>query len=183
MDRFLRLGLVVSIVAMSAVRAASHDGFIRAANVDEHVDDVRVNIDDRRTVNLVTAFSRADPDGTVHTLEIDGDLSLKATTSLTSEGRLLNRIELISSKGGKPRVLATSTTDAVTGQIHRDQFLSVCGDRIISVFGWHPSRTLRRFAAHGESRFAGGLLWWRVHCALRGHAGGNYFPWPHSAAI
>ena len=134
MGTSLRLGLVVSIVAMSVVHAASYDGFIRAPNVDEHVDDVRINIDDRRTVDLVTVFSRADPVGTVHTLEIEGDLSLKATTSLTSDGRPLNRIELISSKGGKPRVLLSTGTEAVTGESTAMNF-SVCGERIITVFG------------------------------------------------
>ena len=79
MDRWLRLGLVVSIVATSAVRAASYDGYIRAANVGEHVEDVRVNIEDRDTINVVTSFKRSEPSGTVHMLKVDGDLSVKAT--------------------------------------------------------------------------------------------------------
>jgi protocatechuate 3,4-dioxygenase beta subunit len=133
MHRVLRLGLVVSIVAMSTARATSYDGFIRAANVDEHVDDVRVNIDDRPTVDLVTAFSRADPEGTVHTLAIEGALSLKVTT-VTVQGRPLNRIEVISSKGAEPRILSSSYTEAVSGESTALN-LSICSDRIIMVSG------------------------------------------------
>jgi protocatechuate 3,4-dioxygenase, beta subunit len=133
MNRVLRHGLVLSIVAMSAARAASYDGFIRAANVDEHVDDVRVNIDDRPTVDLVTTFSRADPEGTAHTLAIEDALSLKVT-AVTVQGRPLNRIELVSSKGVEPRILSSSYTEAASGE-STTLNLSLCGDRIIMVSG------------------------------------------------
>jgi protocatechuate 3,4-dioxygenase beta subunit len=133
MYKFLSLGLAISIIMVSTVRAAGVDGFIRAANGDEHVDDIRVNIDDRRTVDLVTAFSRAEPVGAVHTLEIDGGLSLKAT-SWIGGGVPQIRVELISSKGGESRILATTNAYAYPGQSTAVNF-SVCGDRIIMVYG------------------------------------------------
>jgi protocatechuate 3,4-dioxygenase beta subunit len=133
MDRLLRLGLVFSIVAMSAVHAASYDGFIRAANVDEHVEDVRVNIEDRHTINVVTSFMRSDPSGTIHTLKIEGDLSLKAT-SHDANGFQYIRVDLISSKGGEPRVLADENWMVIQGQSSALNF-SVCGERMIAISG------------------------------------------------
>jgi protocatechuate 3,4-dioxygenase beta subunit len=133
MHTFLRLGFVVSIVAMSAVRAAGYDGFVRAANVDEHVDDVRVNIEDRRTVNVATSFVRSDPSGTVHTLKVEGDLGLKET-STDRNGLPYIRVELISSKDGEPRVLAEGTWISYPAQTTAINF-SVCGDRMIVRFG------------------------------------------------
>jgi len=132
MDRLVGLGLAVSIGAMSAVRAASYDGFVRAPNINEHVEDVRVNIEDRGTVNLVTAFSITDPDGTIHNLKINGDLSLKATKWNAKPTPEIT-IELIRSKGGKPRTIAVNN-QAYPAQTTAINF-SVCGDRTILVFG------------------------------------------------
>ena len=101
------LGVVFSIAGFTAIQAASMDGFIHAPKVDEHVDDVRVNIEDRRTVEVATAFSRIDAEGTFHTLPIDHDLNLKATLWY-SQGVPEIRVELISSKSGEPRTLSTS---------------------------------------------------------------------------
>jgi protocatechuate 3,4-dioxygenase beta subunit len=133
MNRLLRLGLVVSIVAMSAVRAASYDGFIRAANVGEHVEDVRVNIEDRHTVNVVTSFLRSDPSGTTHTLKVAGDLSLKATTH-DANGFQYIRVDLIRSKGAEPQVLANQNWLVIQGQSSALNF-SVCGARMIAIAG------------------------------------------------
>src|ERR1700683_285654 len=133
MDILVTLALVFSIVAMSSGRAATPDGFIRAASVNEHVDDVRVNIEDKRTVDLVTASSRTAPVGAVHTLKINGDLSLKATL-WTSLGAPQIRVELISSKNGTPRILSNANAQAYPGQSTAINF-SVCGDRIIRVYG------------------------------------------------
>jgi protocatechuate 3,4-dioxygenase beta subunit len=133
MHRLPSLGLVASIVIVSTVSAASIDGFIPAATVNEHVDDVRVNIEDRRTVDLVTAFSRTDPVGTIRTLNIDRDLSLKSTL-WTSAGIPEIRVELISSKSGAPQILSKANTQAFPGQSTALNF-SVCGDRIIRVYG------------------------------------------------
>jgi protocatechuate 3,4-dioxygenase beta subunit len=118
---------------VTTVRAAGTDGSIRAPGINEHVDDVRVNIEDRRTVDLVAAFARTDPDGTVHTLRIDHDLSLKETL-WTSAGVPEIRVELISSKGAQPRTLATSNAPGYPGQSTAVNF-SVCGDRAIMVYG------------------------------------------------
>jgi protocatechuate 3,4-dioxygenase beta subunit len=133
MDRLASLSLVVSILAMSAVRAASYDGFVRAANVGEHVEDVRVNIEDRHTVNVVTSFMRSDPSGTIHTLKIEGDLSLKATAH-DANGFQSIRVDLIRSKGGESRVLAYQNWLVVQGQSSALNF-SVCGERIIAISG------------------------------------------------
>jgi protocatechuate 3,4-dioxygenase beta subunit len=128
------LGLAVAIGAISAVRAASLDGYVRAANVNEHVEDVRVNIGDQRTVNLVTAFAVTDPDGTTHTLKIDGDLSLKAATLTRSDTLQLVRLDVVSSKGGKPQVLSTKFVEGLAGTTTAVNF-SICGDRTIRILG------------------------------------------------
>ena len=69
-----RLGLIASFVLVSTARADHLGGYVRAATVDEHIEDIRINIEDRRLVNVVTSFMRSDPYGTVHTLKVDGDL-------------------------------------------------------------------------------------------------------------
>jgi protocatechuate 3,4-dioxygenase beta subunit len=127
------LGVVFSIVGFTAIQASGMDGFIHAPKVNEHVDDVRVNIEDRRTVEVVTAFSRTDAEGTVHTLPVDHDLSLKATLWY-SQGVPEIRVELISSKNGEPKTLSTSNAQAFPGQATAVNF-SVCGDRIINIYG------------------------------------------------
>jgi hypothetical protein len=109
------------------------DGFIHAPKVDEHVDDVRVNIGDRRTVEVATAFSRTDADGTTHTLPIDHDISLKATLWY-SQGVPEIRVELLSSKGAELKTLSTSNAQALPGQATAVNF-SVCGDRVINIYG------------------------------------------------
>jgi len=133
MDRLVRLGLFVSIAAMSTVRAASYDGFIRTANVGEHVEDVRINIEDRHTVNVVTSFVRSDPSGTVHTLKVEGDLSLRATTH-DANGFQYIRVDVIRSKGGEPLVLAYQNWMTLQGQSSALNF-SVCGERMIAISG------------------------------------------------
>src|ERR1700729_2360354 len=99
------LGVVFSIAGFTAIQAASMDGFIHAPKVDEHVDDVRVNIEDRRTVEVATAFSRTDSDGTVKTSPVDHDLILRETLWY-SQGVPEIRVELISSKNGESRTLS-----------------------------------------------------------------------------
>jgi len=125
--------LLVTIAAVSAVRAASYDGFIRAANVGEHVDDVRVNIEDRRVVNVVTSFKQSDPSGTVHTVQIEGDLGLKSTLT-AANGFQYAREALISSKSGEPQVLVDTNWIAIQGQSTAINF-SVCGERMIAISG------------------------------------------------
>lgn len=133
MHRYLIPALVVSIAMVSSVHAAGTEGLIRAANGDEHVEDVRVNVEDRRTVHWVSVFSRAEPVGTVHTFQVDHDLSLKAT-SLAASGVPQVRVELIRSTLAEPRVLSSSMPYAYSGQSSALNF-SVCGERIINVFG------------------------------------------------
>ncbi len=134
MARLVRISVIASVAAMSVVRAASYDGFVRTPNINEHVDDVRVNIEDQRTLNWVSAFSITDPNGTIHNLRLNGELTLKATIRRQIGGSSESTTEVISSKSGKPTILAVAETHANLGQTAAINF-SVCGDRVIMLYG------------------------------------------------
>jgi protocatechuate 3,4-dioxygenase beta subunit len=128
MNRFARLGLIASMVLVVPAHAGHLDGYVRAANGDEHVEDIRINIEDRRLVNVVTSFMRSDPNGTVHTLKVYRDLQIKATFDPYI------RLELISTKGAPPRVLARTVWASSAAETTAVNF-SVCGQRMIVVMG------------------------------------------------
>lgn len=132
MYRLVSLALCLMMVA--AARATSSGGLVHAANVNDYVDDVRVNLEDRRTVGLIFTFSRTDPNGASRTLKVDGDLSLKASVSSLPNGNRYVVIDLMSSKGGAPRALSRSFSAADAGETAAVNF-SVCGNRIILISG------------------------------------------------
>ncbi|HEV2704027.1 MAG TPA: hypothetical protein VGV09_20545 [Steroidobacteraceae bacterium] len=122
----------MSLLAITAVRAGSPTATVRAANVNEFVEDVRVNIADQRTIEVFTAFSRSDPEGTVHKAKIDDRYSVESR--LRASDALLVQVNLVDSKSGMPKVLSSKTVEANTGQTAAINF-SVCGDRIIRILG------------------------------------------------
>jgi protocatechuate 3,4-dioxygenase beta subunit len=128
MIRFERLGLIASLLMVSTVLARGLDGYVQAAKVDEHVEDIRINIEDRRLVNVVTTFMRSDPNGTIHIVKVDRDLQIKATFDPYI------RLELISTKGGQSRVLAQTTWASSPAETTALNY-SVCGERMIVVIG------------------------------------------------
>jgi protocatechuate 3,4-dioxygenase beta subunit len=131
MYRFLSLALCLALVATAD--AGAGEGFVRGADVNQYVDDVRVNIEDRRTVDLVFSFTRTDPDGTNRTLEVDRDLNLKATV-WSFQGTREIRVDLMRSNGGSSQTLSRTNSQAFPGETTARNF-SVCGARIIVVPG------------------------------------------------
>jgi protocatechuate 3,4-dioxygenase beta subunit len=108
-------------------------GVIRAAEVNEYAVDVRVNVEDQRTLSWVARLLRTDPDGTTQALQIDPDTRIEATVT-SAEGNRNLRVALVSSAGGAARKLAELGNLAATGSTWSANF-SICGDRIIAVGG------------------------------------------------
>lgn len=130
----LTLLAICSFVAVApASRAAPVEGFIHAPHLNEHVDDIKINIEDRRSVEVTSAFTRTDPDGASHTSPIDDNLSFK-TVYYHDDGVPGIRGALIRTEGGTQRVIAKTNETAYPGQSSAIN-ISVCGDRIILLTG------------------------------------------------
>jgi protocatechuate 3,4-dioxygenase beta subunit len=135
MRTWTALLLVSATVVMARPACADPvSGLIHAPAVNEHLDEIKLNIDDKRSIEVLSAFARTDPDGTSHITQIDDHLSYKTLYYIGEDGVPGIGGALIRTDGSARRVLAKTNETAYPGQTSAIN-ISVCGERIILIAG------------------------------------------------